>query len=45
RLQPGDTKALEYWQYVYDVQLIKADGFVTTVIPPSVFEVGEEVTD
>lgn len=44
RLSPQDTSRLEYGQYYYDVELTKADGFVATVIPPSLFTVAEEVT-
>lgn len=44
-LTPEDTKHLSYWRYVYDVQLVQENGFTSTVIPPSVFEVCEEVTD
>ena len=41
---PIDTKALEFISYIYDVQLTKADGTVTTIIPPSKFTIGGEVT-
>lgn len=30
-----DTKNLERGKYVYDVELTKADGTVTTIIPPA----------
>lgn len=41
---PEDTKNLGFRAYVYDVQWTKADGTVTTIIPPSSFTVGSEVT-
>jgi len=42
---PGDTASLEMdGDYVYDVQVIRADGTVTTIIKPSKFEIEEEVT-
>ena len=41
---PIDTKALEFISYIYDVQITKADGTVSTIIPPSKFIIGGEVT-
>ena len=41
---PSDTNTLLYGNYVYDVQLTKANGAVNTVIPPSDFIVDKEVT-
>ena len=41
---PIDTKALEFMAYIYDVQITKADGTVSTIIPPSKFTIGGEVT-
>jgi hypothetical protein len=41
---PEDTKNLKFKPYVYDVQLTQADGTVTTIVPPSSFVVGSEVT-
>lgn len=43
-LDPVDTESLPYGDYVYDVQLRMADGYVDTIIPPSLFRVEEEVT-
>ena len=43
-IDPEDTKALAFQTYVYDVQWTKSDGTVTTIIPPSGFIVGGEVT-
>lgn len=40
---PSDTNDLEVGEYVYDVQLTKADGKVTTIIKPSIFELTGEV--
>ena len=38
-----DTKNLSYGDYVYDVQLTKENGEVSTVIPPTKFSILEEV--
>ena len=43
-IAPLDTKELAFRSYVYDVQLTKADGTVSTIIPPSKFIIGGEVT-
>ena len=43
-LYPGDTKGLEYGSYVYDIQLTRADGMITTIVPASRFRLTEEVT-
>lgn len=43
-LSPNDTKDLEYLEYVYDIQLTQSDGNVTTIIEPSLFVIGREVT-
>lgn len=42
-LTHDDTKDLEYRKYVYDIQLTQSNGDVTTVIPPSPFEIMPEV--
>lgn len=42
-LTHDDTKNLEYRKYVYDIQLTQSNGDVTTVIPPSIFEIMPEV--
>ena len=44
-INPEDTKELRYGNYVYDVQLVTANGWVDTIIPPHNFIVMEEVTD
>ena len=43
-IAPSDTDALEPGTYVYDVQLTTAGGDVCTVVPPSRFILGPEVT-
>lgn len=43
-IEPADTKNLGYGTYVYDVQLNKATGGVSTVIEPATFELLTEVT-
>ena len=41
---PGDTEGLDFGNYVYDIQVTRADGTVTTLIVPSRFRLNEEVT-
>lgn len=41
---PADTGGLDFGDYVYDIQLTRADGTVTTLVEPSVFRLKEEVT-
>ena len=43
-IEPEDTDKLSYGTYVYDVQITKADGTVKTIIAPSEFVIGPEVT-
>ena len=43
-IKPEDTKHLEFFDYVYDIQLTSAEGVVTTIIPPSKFTIEGEVT-
>lgn len=43
-IAPSDTEGLRYGKYVYDVQLVTADGWVDTIIPPHLFTVLGEVT-
>lgn len=40
-----DTKTLPIGDYFYDIQINKANGVVTTVIPPSKFTILGRVTD
>lgn len=42
-ISPEDTAGVKPGRYVYDVQLT-FDGSVKTVVPPSTFEIGWEVT-
>lgn len=44
RIEPEDTKHMMFGNYVYDVQLTKANGDVRTIIRCSVFKVSSEVT-
>lgn len=43
-ITPADTKNLDFKNFAYDVQWTKADGSVYTLIKPSMFVVGSEVT-
>ena len=43
-IAPDDTKDLEFRSYVYDIQLNRLDGTVTTIVPCSKFVVLKEVT-
>lgn len=43
-ITPNDTKDTPFKTYVYDIQLNRADGTVSTIIPPSNFTIGSEVT-
>ena len=43
RISPDDTRMLNYGPYVYDVQVTMANGDIATVIPPTTFNVMEEV--
>ena len=36
---PADTKTLKFKEYVYDVQLTRADQSVITIVPPSKFKI------
>ena len=42
-INPEDTATLRYTDLMYDVQLIKNDGGIYTVIPPRIFTIAEEV--
>lgn len=41
---PADTKLLATGQYYYDIQLTTFGGSVYTLIPATIFELGEEIT-
>ena len=42
--EPKDTAGLEFGNYVYDVELLTAEGDVYTVIEKTLFKLREEVT-
>lgn len=42
-IEPNDTNGLTFGRYVYDVQLTYSGG-VKTIVKPSTFTIGEEVT-
>lgn len=44
KIKADETASLAYGRYIYDVELRKADGTVSTVITPSPFVLCEEVT-
>ena len=43
RLDPEDTKGLDFGDYVYDIQITFADGFVRTFIADTKFTLCREV--
>lgn len=43
-INPADTSALDYGDYVYDVQMVLPDGYTSTIISPSLFRLMQEVT-
>ena len=43
-IDPADTAGLDFGDYVYDVQLTRSGGAVTTLIEPDRFTLREEVT-
>lgn len=43
-IAPADTAELRFGSYLYDIQLTRADGTVTTLIKPAAFSVREEVS-
>ncbi len=42
-INPNDTKTLEFGQYVYDIEITKADGTVDTFICEAAFTIAPEV--
>lgn len=42
--EPEDTAGLDFGDYVYDVQLTRANDTVTTLLVPARFRLEEEVT-
>ena len=43
-IDPADTEGMEFGDYVYDIQLTRADGTITTLVPISRWRLTEEVT-
>lgn len=43
-IEPSDTKNLNYKTYIYDIQVTKANGSVSTVVKPHEFKIEYEVT-
>ena len=43
-IDPSDTEGLKYGTYKYDIQFTSASGLVDTIIPPTDFNILEEVT-
>lgn len=43
-INPEDTKSMRYGIYYYDLQLIRSDGHVTTILGPDKFHILGEVT-
>lgn len=41
---PEDTNQLQFGRYIYDIELITFGGKHYTIIPPSCFEIGVEVS-
>ncbi len=41
---PADTEPLDFGTYLYDIQVTRAGGVVTTLVVPSRFKLNEEVT-
>lgn len=44
RITPDDTKGLDFRTYVYDIELTRADGSVSTVVKKHEFKIEEEVS-
>ncbi|MBP5317023.1 MAG: hypothetical protein J6Y83_04895 [Bacteroidales bacterium] len=43
-IEPGDTSGMAFGDYVYDIQITRAGGVVTTPVEVSRFRLKEEVT-
>lgn len=43
-IRPEDTAGMDFGRYVYDIQLTRADGTVTTIVTIAAFTLTEEVT-
>jgi hypothetical protein len=44
RITPDDTNGLDFRTYVYDIELTRADGRVSTVVKKHEFKIEEEVS-
>ena len=44
KIESEDTKALMFKTYYYDIQLVRTNGDVKTIVPPSKFIIGSEIT-
>ena len=43
-IEPSDTSSLAFGDYIYDIQITRADGTVKTIIKPATFTVELEVS-
>lgn len=43
-IQHDDTEGMDFGDYVYDIQLTRADGTVRTLVKPARFTLTEEIT-
>ena len=43
-IAPSDTSNLEFGDYIYDIQMTRADGTVKTIVKPATFTVELEVS-
>ena len=43
-IEHDDTEGLEFGDYMYDIQVTRADGTVTTLVKPARFTLTEEIT-
>ena len=43
-IDPADTAKMPFGKYAYDIEVTRENGIVDTVIPPTLFELCEEVT-
>lgn len=44
KIDPSDTKQLDFRKYIYDIELETKDGDIYTVVPYSEFRILKEVT-
>lgn len=43
-IQPADTSHMEFRDYIYDIQMKRADGTVKTIVKPATFTISLEVS-